>query len=107
MSGAMKFQQLEPGKTLVMFEGELTADAQARFPPKLIVEQGAEIIFGLTGRRVRSLVEDFQFEPQDAVTPASKATEHGRSDDQKKSDLNNDSRSGIPQPRSGLGSLRR
>lgn len=100
MTGAMEFRRVEAGRTLVTFEGQLSAPPGAKFPPRLIVEQGAQIIFAVTGRRVRSLVEDPQFEPQEAVTRADQAPRSGSGNDSERSER--DSRSGVPQPRRSL-----
>ncbi len=100
MTGVMEFRRAEVGRTLVTFEGQLNASPGAKFPPRLIVEQGAQIIFAVTGRRVRSLVEDPQFEPQEAVTRAEQAPRSGSRNDSERSER--DSRSGIPQPRRSL-----
>lgn len=100
MSGRMEFRKVEPGRTLVTFEGGLTADKGAKFPPRLIVEQGAQIIFAVTGRRVRSLVEDPQFEPQEAVNQAGEAPRSRSRNESERPER--DPRSGIPQPRRNL-----
>lgn len=59
MKGGMQFETAGPGRTLVIFSSEVRGE---RFPPKWVIERGAEIVFAVTGRRVRSLVED---PPQD------------------------------------------
>jgi hypothetical protein len=100
MTGAMEFRQIEPGRTLVTFEGSLTADKGAKFPPRLIIEQGAQIIFAVTGRRVRFLVEDPQFEPQEAVNRAGEAPRSRSRNESERPER--DPRSGIPQPRRNL-----
>jgi len=101
MTGVLEFRQTKPGRTLVTLEGVVQGDPTAKFPPRLIIEQGAQIIFAVTGRRVRSLVEDLQFEPQDAVTSASKAELSGIENDSKRPKLEPSS-SAIPEPRSGF-----
>jgi len=100
MTGVMAFRQIEPGRTLVTFEGGLTAEKGAKFPPRLIIEQGAQIIFAVTGRRVRSLVEDPQFEPQEAVTRAGEAPRSRSRNESERPER--DPRSGVPQPRRSL-----
>lgn len=54
MKGAMQFETAGPGRTLVVFTGGVEGD---RFPPRWVIERGAEIVFAVTGRRVRSLIE--------------------------------------------------
>ena len=102
MTGVMEFRRLEAGRTLVSLEGGVTGGEGASFPPRLIIEQGAQIVFAVTGRRVRSLVEDLAFEPQDAGTPAEKASRSGSRNESERSAVDDPSRSGIPRPRSGL-----
>ncbi|MEN9724263.1 MAG: hypothetical protein RJB38_2249 [Pseudomonadota bacterium] len=101
LSGVMEFQPAGAGKTLVTFEGRLD-DPSVKFPPRFIVEQGAQIIFAVTGRRVRSLVEDSSFEPQEAVNRASKALTPGSGNESKRTSLN-PSGSPVPEPRRRLG----
>jgi hypothetical protein len=103
MAGALTFQELEPGQTWVSFEGRYQGVPGAKFPPKVIIEQGFQIIFAVTGRRVRSLVEDRNFEPQDAVTRAQFAQKMETRNDSKKPSSSGPSRNSIPEPRSGLG----
>jgi len=56
MKGAMQFETAAPGQTLVVFSGQVEGE---HFPPRWVIERGAEIVFAVTGRRVRSLVEEF------------------------------------------------
>lgn len=44
-----------PDETLVYLGGGLTA---TNWPPKLIIERGAEIVFGFTAKRMRSYIND-------------------------------------------------
>ncbi|MBU6376140.1 MAG: hypothetical protein KGQ59_09105 [Bdellovibrionales bacterium] len=106
MVGALEFRQLKPGHTLVTLEGSIQADPGAKFPPRMIIEQGAQIIFAVTGRRVRSLVEDLHYEPQEAVTAARQAELAGSKNDSKRTKLEPSS-SNVPKPRSGIGGIQR
>ena len=59
MGGDILFErQGQPGRpdeTLVYLGGGLTAP---NWPPKLIIERGAEIVFGFTAKRMRSYIND-------------------------------------------------
>ena len=54
MKGFMQFEAAGPARTLVVFAGRIEG---RQFPPRFVIERGAEIVFAVTGRRVRSLVE--------------------------------------------------
>lgn len=66
MRGALDFETAGPGRTLVVFSGALEAD---RFPPRWVIERGAEIVFAVTGRRVRNWVEDPNYGRQQTQDP--------------------------------------
>ncbi len=106
MTGAMEFSQVAPGRTLVTLDAGILASQGAKFPPKLILEEGSQIVFAMTGRRVRSLVEDPQFEPQEAEKPASQAKKTVSRNESERSPVNA-TESGVPKPQRGFGSFRR
>jgi len=56
LKGALLFDPVAPGseETFVYFFGDLTGKS---WPPKLIVERGAEVVFQLTGQKMRALIE--------------------------------------------------
>lgn len=66
MRGALDFESAGPGRTLVVFSGALEAD---RFPPRWVIERGAEIVFAVTGRRVRNWIEDPDYGRQQTQDP--------------------------------------
>lgn len=55
------------GKTLVMMRGELRSHD---FPPKFVIERGAEIVFGFTARRMRTYIESQKNEPAPHAQPS-------------------------------------
>jgi ribosome-associated toxin RatA of RatAB toxin-antitoxin module len=57
MRGAFHFEPRDERGTLVYMRGD---HRQAQWPPAMIVEQGAEIVFGFTAKRMRSYIEDFK-----------------------------------------------
>ena len=54
MTGDILFEPSGERSTLVLLRGESHG---RRWPPRLILERGAEIVFGYTGRRMRSFIE--------------------------------------------------
>ncbi len=60
MAGQAVFESLGEKGTLVRFSGGTTA---IDFPPAFVMERGAEIVFGVTGRRMRSYIEDSRTAP--------------------------------------------
>jgi len=65
MTGDIYFENRGEKGTLVYFGGEQTA---SDFPPKFIIERGAEIVFGFTASRMRSYIESLkhkEFEKND------------------------------------------
>ncbi len=80
MTGHVLFEPKGDQGTLVYLGGDVKGTA---WPPAFVIERGAEIVFGVTGRRMRSYIESNQ-EP--------KAREQGES--------SNDPE--VPQPRSRL-----
>ncbi len=54
MTGDILFEPCGERSTLVLLRGESHG---SRWPPRLILERGAEIVFGYTGRRMRSFIE--------------------------------------------------
>ena len=54
LSGDILFESLGEKGTAVYFGGSL---AGTDWPPTLVMERGAEIVFGLTGNRMRSYIE--------------------------------------------------
>jgi hypothetical protein len=81
MHGALEFESAGPGRTLVVFSGSVTGD---HFPPQWVIERGAEIVFAVTGRRVRNWVENGSQEPLTKSPSGADAI-------------------GVPQPRKRLG----
>jgi hypothetical protein len=60
------------GKSLVHFTGGVTGKS---FPPAWIMERGSEIVFGLTARRMRSLMESETTTPP-AIQTEERPTDH-------------------------------
>jgi hypothetical protein len=54
LEGDIYFEPLGEKGTLVYFDG---AQRAKDFPPKFVIERGAEIVFGFTAKRMRSYVE--------------------------------------------------
>ena len=54
LSGDILFESLGEKGTAVYFGGSL---AGTQWPPSVVMERGAEIVFGLTGNRMRSYIE--------------------------------------------------
>lgn len=54
LQGSFQFESLGEAGTLVHFKGEIQG---TDFPPRFVIERGAEIVFGFTARRMRSYVE--------------------------------------------------
>ncbi len=48
--------------TLVFFDGGIDGGPGSSWPPRLIIERGAEIVFGFTGKRMRSYIESKEHE---------------------------------------------
>lgn len=80
MSGDILFESLGEKGTLVYMGGTQT---QSDWPPRLIIERGAEVVFGFTGSRMRSYIESTKQSPSSDLR-----------------NLKNDQE--IPQPRSRL-----
>ena len=57
LEGAMIFEDIAERGTMVYFSGEVSG---SHWPPKLILERGAEIVFGYTARRMRSYIEELK-----------------------------------------------
>ncbi|OFZ21738.1 MAG: hypothetical protein A2X94_15740 [Bdellovibrionales bacterium GWB1_55_8] len=98
LSGELLFEERGPLRTLVYFNGELKGKG---WPPRFVIERGAEIVFGFTGRRMRNYIESKNGlqdqRNQDGIPQRTQSTQstQGESDDNE-----------IPQPRSGTRSER-
>jgi hypothetical protein len=57
LKGDMVFESAGEKGTLVYIRGEQMG---SQWPPAFIIERGAEIVFGFTGRRMRSYIESYQ-----------------------------------------------
>jgi hypothetical protein len=83
LSGDIYFESRAEKGTLVYMAGE---QVQKDWPPKFILERGAEIVFGFTARRMRSYIE----------SPDSGNTDVGsKKDERQKNDSTN---TAVPQP---------
>ncbi len=72
MTGEMIFEPRGEKGTLVLVRGGQVA---REFPPKFLLEQGAPIVFGVTGRRMRSYVES-ESSPEPSAEPSRGAAPH-------------------------------
>lgn len=81
LSGDILFEPAEARGTAVVMRGEKLG---THWPPKFIIERGAEIVFGFTARRMRSYIES-----ESHKAPAQGGAKHGSPEE-------------IPQPRSRL-----
>jgi hypothetical protein len=79
MSGDLFFEPKAEKGTLVYIAGEQKGE---KWPPRFVIERGAEIVFGFTGRRMRSYIE------------SQKKIEKGASNDGQRQD--------VPRPRGHL-----
>lgn len=61
MSGGILFESEGEKGTLVYFNGSLSG---AHWPPRFIIEEGAKIVFGYTGQRMRSYIESQKRRPE-------------------------------------------
>jgi hypothetical protein len=68
MTGEVLFESQGEKGTLVYLGG---AQTQAEWPPKLIIEQGAQIVFGFTASRMRSYIESQKEPPKESQTKES------------------------------------
>ena len=59
LSGDIFFESWGEKGTAVYFGGEQQG---AEFPPKFVIERGAEIVFGFTAKRMRSYIEGLAHE---------------------------------------------
>lgn len=86
LSGRVLFERSGERETVVYFDGELTGK---NWPPTVVMERGAEIVFGLTADRMRNLIE--------------KREHHGESKEGESARKNGENKKedGIPQPRKG------
>lgn len=70
MAGDILFESEGEKGTLIYMGGEQT---QEEWPPKFVLERGAEIVFGFTGNRMRSYIEEHKTEgkaePHDQNVP--------------------------------------
>jgi ribosome-associated toxin RatA of RatAB toxin-antitoxin module len=57
MAGKMQFESLGEKGTLVFFQGSLKG---SNWPPRWVIEQGAEIVFGFTAQKMRSYIESIK-----------------------------------------------
>lgn len=62
LEGDIFFEPFGEGGTLVYFTGGMVG---RRWPPTFVVERGAEIVFGFTGKRMRSFIESRKAEPKE------------------------------------------
>lgn len=85
LSGEILFESQGEKGTLVHLRG---THVDSRWPPKFILERGAEIVFGFTARRMRSYIE-----AQKNPTPGPKENGNGNSNDTE-----------VPRPRTRLNS---
>jgi hypothetical protein len=83
MRGNIFFERFNEKSTLVYLGGSLKG---RQWPPSFVIERGAEVVFGFTGKKMRSYIEE-----QKKPTPA-----HPHPSGDKKDDRS------IPQPRSRL-----
>ena len=88
MEGQAIFESRGEKGTLVHFSGSTVG---SEFPPKFILERGAEIVFGFTGRRMRSYIESREDEKEAAKASAGSPTAGSE----------NPNADPIPEPRSG------
>lgn len=61
LSGEIYFESAGEKGTLVYFSG---AQEGTKWPPKFILERGAEIVFGFTARRMRSYLESLKHQDE-------------------------------------------
>lgn len=62
LSGDIFWEPHGERATLVHIQGHQEA---REFPPKFVIERGAEIVFGVTGKRMRSYIETSEGSPQE------------------------------------------
>ncbi len=92
LTGEMRFEGKGEKGVLVCFKGGVSG---TQWPPRFVIERGAEIVFGFTAKRMRSYMESQEEQGTNDARDAMKATnrEKGASPYDSK-----DSKS-IPQPR--------
>jgi hypothetical protein len=76
MEGNIYFEPEGEKGTLVLLDAEQTAE---EFPPKFIIEQGAQIVFGFTAKRMRSYIEGLknkEFEKNDESNSTPRPRSH-------------------------------
>ncbi len=90
LEGDIFFEPFGEGGGLVYFTGAMVG---RRWPPAFVVERGAEIVFGFTGKRMRSFLESQKSAPAGAheTAPAGAGVKQGASQDAE-----------IPKPRGRL-----
>ncbi|MFZ9596585.1 MAG: hypothetical protein ACO3A2_10970 [Bdellovibrionia bacterium] len=71
LSGHFIFEKWGPGKTLVYLNGEKQG---AHWPPRWVIERGAEVVLGFTAQRMRSHIEHQKRLDQGAIHGHSKKT---------------------------------
>lgn len=101
LSGDIVFESQGERGTAVMMRGELLGNA---WPPKFVIERGAEIVFGFTAKRMRSYIESQKSEAVSRSAPKTEETEPTQpikpiQPIKKKSDHGDRE---VPQPRSHL-----
>ena len=80
LTGDMYFESMGENGTLVYLNGSVTG---VKWPPTFVIERGAEIVFGFTGKRMRTYIES---SPGDSKAHAEQDAQHPN----------------LPQPRSHL-----
>lgn len=86
LSGDIVFEPQGERGTAVIMRGELLGSA---WPPKFVLERGAEIVFGFTARRMRSYIESQKIDTERHGSPP--GSPNGNNGDRE-----------VPQPRSHL-----
>lgn len=57
LKGNFYLESLGEKGTLVYFQGEIVKQPNVSWPPRFVMERGAEIVFGFTGKKMRSYIE--------------------------------------------------
>ena len=71
LDGDVFFESLGEKGTLVYLRGDLTGE---QWPPAFVIERGAEIVFGFTGKKMRSYIESLKSEPAGPPAPTGAPT---------------------------------
>ena len=110
MTGKILLETVGERETVVYFDGELKSRS---WPPALILERGAEIVFGLTADRMRSLMEkrerdgvekagQNQGQIQTPVEVQNTGPAQSQGEAKAQSQSSGQAQSSLPQPQKGL-----